>query len=237
LTLLAIDTSTTQVGVALIDGGQLVAETIWNSRVHHTMELAPAVADLLERAGANMADIEAVAVAIGPGSFTALRVGLAFAKGLALARMIPILGVPTLDVLAAGQPASDLPLAAVLQAGRGRIAVGWYKAHPGPPGRDSNLSVEAESGWAAQGGPHVMTVEALAKSITKPSMVAGELSTEERQRLARKRVKVVLAPLNRCVRRPSVLAEIAWRRFSAGHVDEAAMLAPIYLHLAEPVAA
>ena len=82
-----------------------------------------------------------------------------------------------------------------------------------------------------------MTVEALAKSITKPSMVAGELSTEERQRLARKRVKVVLAPLNRCVRRPSVLAEIAWRRFSAGHVDEAATLAPIYLHIAEPVAA
>jgi tRNA threonylcarbamoyladenosine biosynthesis protein TsaB len=67
--------------------------------------------------------------------------------------------------------------------------------------------------------------------------VAGELTTDERQRMARKRVNVVLAPLNRCVRRPSVLAEIAWRRYATGSVDDTARLAPIYLHAAEPIAA
>ena len=74
-----------------------------------------------------MDDIEAVSVAVGPGSFTALRVGLALAKGIALSRNIPLVGVPTLDVLAAGQPTCALPLGAILRAGRGRIALGWYK--------------------------------------------------------------------------------------------------------------
>ena len=235
--LLAIDTSTAQVGIALIDGGQLAVESIWNSRVHHTVELAPAVAGLLERAGATMEDVQAIAVALGPGSFTALRVGLAMAKGLALARKVPILGVPTLDILAAGQPESDLPLAAVLQAGRNRIAVGWYKAVRSTAPGGSAVPDELEGTWTAQGAPQVSTVDALAKSIAKPSIVAGELTEDERQRLARKRVNVILAPPNRCVRRPSVLAEIAWQRLAAGRVDDLRSLAPIYLHTAEAIAA
>lgn len=234
--LLAIDSSTAQVGVALVDGEQLAVETIWNSRVHHTVELAPAVSDLLARAGTTMASLRAIGVAIGPGSFTALRVGLALAKGLALSRNIPLVGVPTLDVLAAAQPRSDLPLAAVLQAGRGRIVVGWYRdvgaRQPHPSSRG-----EAQGSWKADGAPTITTVDALAKSIDKPSIVAGELTADERQRLARKRVNVTLAPPSRCVRRPSLLAEIAWQRFAAGQLDDAAKLAPIYLHTGEAVAA
>jgi len=231
--LLAIDTSTAQVGVALIDGEQLAVETIWTSRVHHTVELAPAVAELMQRAGAKMTDLKAIGVAVGPGSFTALRVGLAMAKGLALARGLAILGVPTLDVLAKGQPPSDLPLAAVLQAGRNRIAVGWYRMQTVEGSEAEVTEVEAEARWILQGKPEIMTVDALAKSIARPSIVAGELTTDERQRLSRKRVNVVLAPLNRCVRRPSLLAEMAWERFRAGQSDDVATLAPIYLHRPE----
>jgi tRNA threonylcarbamoyladenosine biosynthesis protein TsaB len=231
--LLAIDTSTAQVGVALIDGEQLAVETIWTSRVHHTVELAPAVADLMQRAGAIMDDLRAIGIALGPGSFTALRVGLAMAKGLALARRLAILGVPTLDILAAGQPPSDLPLAAVLQAGRNRIAVGWYRMQTADGTEGGDTAADAEARWMMQGRPEITTVDALAKSIARPSLVAGELTTEERQRLSRKRVNVVLAPLNRCVRRPSLLAEIAWRRFRAGQSDDLTTLAPIYLHRPE----
>lgn len=232
--LLAIDSSTAQVGVALVDGERLAVESIWNSQVHHSIELAPAVQDLLRRAGAKISDVEAVVVAIGPGSFTALRVGLSLAKGIVLARNIPILGVPTLDVLAAGQPYTELPLAAVIQAGRARIALTWYKAEAGP--------VDAEGGsmepsWIAQGEPIITTVDAFARSIAKRCLVAGELSSEDRQRLARKRVNVLLAPLTRCVRRPSVLGELGLRRLRAGQVDEASALAPIYLHTIEPTGA
>ena len=224
--LLAVDTSTAQIGLALYDDAQVKAESLWQSHQHHTVELAPALAELLKRTDVSMGEIQALGVALGPGSFTALRVGLSFVKGLALARHIPIIGIPTLDVLAGGLPLARLPLAAVLQAGRSRFAVGMYKP--------------TKTGWKSSGNrasEKIMTIDELADSIEKPTLVAGELSAEDRQRLARKKVNVMLAPPSLCVRRPSVLAELAWARWRDGKVDEAASLAPIYLHLAEPIPA
>ena len=235
--LLAVDTSTAQVGIALLDEGQLVAESMWNSRVHHSIELAPAVAQLLDRAGAKPADLGALAVAVGPGSVTALRVGLAFVKGLALACKVPLVGVGTLEILAAAQPASALPLAAVLQAGRGRVAAGWYNYIPGMTGPGSAAADALDGGWQATGPAAVTTIDEMAKSITKTAIVAGELSTEERQRLSRKRARIVLAPFHLCIRRPSVLAEIGQRRLGAGTVEDPATLAPVYLHSGEPIPA
>jgi tRNA threonylcarbamoyladenosine biosynthesis protein TsaB len=156
-------------------------------------------------------------VAIGPGSFTSLRVGLAFVKGLALARHLPVIGVPTLDVVAASVPVQAVPLAAVIQAGRGRIAVGWYKA--------------SENGWQAEGPVRTTNADELAELIHHPTLIVGELSAEERQRLARKRRNIQLASAAQSVRRPALLAELAWVRWQAGQVDDAASLAPIYLHV------
>lgn len=214
--LLAIDCSTSWVGLALYDGAQVTGETIWQTRNHHTVELAPAVDDLLKRCGLLPTDLSAVAAALGPGSFTSLRIGLAVAKGLALALRLPVAGVPTLDILAAAQPVRDLPLAAVIQAGRGRLAVGWYA--PGPRGT-----------WAAQGEPEAMTLETLNQRIEKPTLVCGELSAEERQVLARRRKSIQLATPAQSVRRPSYLAELAWKRIQSGKTDDVVTLAPIYL--------
>ena len=220
--LLAVDTSTMQTGLALHDGSQVLAEMIWQSHQHHTVELAPALAELLKRAEVKVSDMEALGVAIGPGSFTSLRVGLAFVKGLALARKLPVIGIPSLDILAAAQPVAKIPLAAILQAGRTRIALGWYK-------------VEANR-WKAESEIKITTVDALADSIDAPTLVAGELTPEERQGLMRKKA-IRLAPPSLCMRRPAVLAELAWRRWRSGEVDEAASLAPIYLHTVESIQA
>ncbi|MBU2610769.1 MAG: tRNA (adenosine(37)-N6)-threonylcarbamoyltransferase complex dimerization subunit type 1 TsaB [Chloroflexi bacterium] len=216
--LLALDTSTAQVGLALYDGTQVIGELFWHSRAHHTSQLAPALVELLARAGVKIDEIKALGVALGPGSFTSLRVGLALAKGLALARHLPMIGIPTLDILAFSQPVRNVPLAAVLQAGRGRLAVGWYRA--------------SENGWQAEGPAAVTTADDLAQSISTPTLVCGELTAEDRQRLARKFKNIILASPARCVRRPGILAEIAWQKWQAGKVDPAASLAPIYLHLA-----
>ncbi len=219
--LLAIDTSTAQVGLSLYDGVTVHGELLWRSRHYHTVELAPALAELLERTGLAMDDINALGVALGPGSFTALRVGLALAKGLAVARRLPLIGVPTLDVVAAAQAVREIPLIAILQAGRGRIAVGRYHAEGGA--------------WKADGPARLTTVAELAESIRKPTLVCGELTAVERQRLARKRKNVLLASPAASVRRPAVLAELAWQRWQNGKVDKAASLAPIYLHVGEAI--
>ena len=91
--LLALDTATRNISLALHDGQAVLAEQTWRSAQHPTAELAPQVALLLLRAGLQPAGLQAVAVAIGPGSYTGLRIGLGLAKGLALAQAIPLVGV------------------------------------------------------------------------------------------------------------------------------------------------
>lgn len=220
--LLAVDTSTSQVGLALYDGAQVIGEFAWRSSQRHTVELAPAISDMLKRCGLTMEDVSALGVALGPGSFTSLRVGLAMVKGLALARHVPLIGIPTLDILATAQPASKLPLAIVLQAGRGRLALGWYKS--------------SKNGWQARGPARVVTVNALMDEIDHPSLVCGELNSEERQKLSEK-ANVHLASPAQSVRRPAILAELAWARWQDGKIDDEASLGPIYLHFAESIPA
>jgi tRNA threonylcarbamoyladenosine biosynthesis protein TsaB len=217
--LLAVDTSTAQVGLAVYDGAQVLSEMTWRSKQHHTVELAPAVAELMKRCGLSMQELRAVGVAIGPGSFTSLRVGLSFVKGLALACGLPLIGIPTLDIYADAQPASKLPLLTAIQAGRGRLAVGWYKS--------------AKHGWLAQGAARVVASDSLIYEIKTPTLVCGEFNDEERQRLVKDELNVRLVSPSGSVRRPSVLAERAWVRWQKGEVDEAASLAPIYLHTTE----
>ena len=224
--LLAIDTSTAQIGMALYDGSSVPGEMVWHSGLHHTEELAPALADLLRRVGIKMSAVTALGVAIGPGSFTSLRVGLAFVKGLVLACHVPIVGIPTLDIVAAAIPIPDpfVPLerrrrlAALVQAGRGRLALGWYQA--------------GENAWQPDGPVTVTTADELADQIHKPVIICGEMSADERSRLMRKFKNVSLASPAQCVRRPGILAELAWLKWQAGKTDQAATLAPIYIHVA-----
>lgn len=216
--LLAIDTSTRWMGLALYDGSQVVGESWWQSHSHHTEELAPAVERILKLTGIRPAEIDCCAVALGPGSFTSLRIGLAFAKGMALATRLPLVGVPTLDIIAASLPLRDIPLGAVLQAGRNRLALVWYEARKGR--------------WQARSKPEVLTAQELAERMEEPVLICGELSAEDRALLQKKRKIIQLATPAQSVRRPSYLAELAWERWKAGKIDDPAALAPVYLHVA-----
>lgn len=219
--LLALDTSTRIAGIALYDGAQVLSEWVWTSYDHHTIELAPAVAQVLQRAGVTAGDLTVLAIATGPGSFTGLRIGMALAKGLALARHLPLVGIPTLDVLAAAQPVSVTEMVAVLQAGRGRLACAWYQV--------------VDHAWKGFGEAAVMTADDLSSKLHKPTWICGELSEDERHLLARKRKNAILATPAQSLRRPSFLAELAWQRWQAGQVDDPATLTPTYLHYNEPI--
>jgi tRNA threonylcarbamoyladenosine biosynthesis protein TsaB len=214
--LLAIDTSTRFIGVALYDGTRVVYEAVWNSNNYHTVELAPTVSEALTRAGYFPSDLRAIGVAIGPGSFTSLRVGLAFAKGLALTTRVPLIGIPTLDVIAKAQPTDEMPLAAVIQAGRGRLAVGWYHV--------------ISDSWRSSGEVSVMDPKGLVAQIRKPTVICGELNENTRRLLRRKYKNAILASPAQSLRRPSFLAELAWGQWENGQIDDPAALSPIYLH-------
>ena len=214
--LLAVDTSTQSIGVALYDGVQILSEMVWVSNQFHTVELAPRVDSMMEQSGVSSSELRVVAVALGPGSFTGLRIGLAFAKGMALAKHLDIIGIPTLDILAAGQPLDERPMAAVLHAGRGRLAVGWYK--------------KSSNAWKSMDDVQVKTSRELAAGIKSPTIVCGELTAEEQRIFRRKRKNVILQSPAQCLRRPSFLAELGWQRWRKGQTDDPAALTPIYLH-------
>ncbi len=121
--LLAVDTSTRNVGIALYNGISVLGEMSWYSHNYHTVELAPSIQDLFTRCGVQPEQLTVLA-ALGPGSFTGLRssgAGQSIAQGQKCRDRIP-----TLDFLAAAQPPSNLPLVAVLQAGRG-VCSRWYQ--------------------------------------------------------------------------------------------------------------
>lgn len=218
--LLAVDTSTRAMGVALYDGTRVLSEMTWISKNHHTVELAPTVHQTLTQVGAEVSDIQALGVAIGPGSFTGLRIGLAFVKGLALSHRLPIIGIPTLDVVAAALPVPPgSKLAAVLEAGRRRLAVGWYHAKEGE--------------WQPEGDLQNLTIEEFVETINGPTLVCGELSGEARERLSQTK-SIIPSPM-RCVRRPAVLAELVWKRWQANDTNDPATLKPIYLHHGDPI--
>ena len=224
--LLALDTSTPQIGLALYDGARVLAESLWTSQARHTVELAPAVAEMLQKTGQPLEAVQALGVALGPGSFTSLRVGLSFVKGLALARNLPLVGINTLEVLAASQPLNDLPLACLLPAGRKRLAVGWY--HPAEFGRGH----AKDHGWQATGNPVILSAEALGAAIEQASVLCGDLTAAERQILSQNpNIRLVSPALG--VRRPALLAELAYQRWQAGQIEAVEALAPIYLHLGE----
>jgi tRNA threonylcarbamoyladenosine biosynthesis protein TsaB len=219
--LLAIDTSTRTVGIALYDGFQVINESTWTSMEYHTVELAPAVNEALLRADLSVDMIGALTVALGPGSFTGLRIGMALAKGMALVRHLPLIGIPTLDILACAQPINDAQMAAVLRAGRGRLAVGWYRA--------------LKTRWEQIGTTGVFTPQELSGHIRQPTYLCGELDEADREFIHQANPLVTLASPAWSLRRPAFLAELGWKRWKAGQIDEPAALSPIYLHYNEPI--
>ncbi|HSL46790.1 MAG TPA: hypothetical protein VK897_25360, partial [Anaerolineales bacterium] len=140
----------------------------------------------------------------------------------ALARQLSLVGIPTLDVLAAAQPSSRLPLVVAIQAGRGRFAAGWYKS--------------SKHGWQAKGSARVLTLEALIDEVRSSVILCGEFTSEHRQKLANKSEIRLISPAQ-SVRRPAILAELAWARWQSGQVDNEATLTPIYLHVAGSIPA
>ncbi|MGA2111396.1 MAG: tRNA (adenosine(37)-N6)-threonylcarbamoyltransferase complex dimerization subunit type 1 TsaB [Anaerolineales bacterium] len=215
--ILALDTSSEMLGLALHDGRRLLWESSWPVRLRHTVELAPAVKGLLDRTGIRVRDLEAVALTLGPGSFTALRIGISFAKGLALASAMKLVGVPTLDVLARAQIPSEEPLVAVLETGRRGVAAAVYQC--------------SDEGWRESKPPKIYTWPGLVEAIPRRSRVCGEIGEEGRSLLEHRRdLRVV--PGAWSLRRAGHLAEVAWEKLRAGETTPAGDLAPLYLNIA-----
>ncbi len=219
--ILAMDTSTEQASISLFSetDGKVISEISWISHRRHTVELMPKVNSLVREAGIDASDLSAIAVALGPGSYTGLRISLSAAKGIVAVTKKPLIGIPTLAVTAYPHITKGLPVLAVLQAGRGRVCWATYEPEEidiGQSQREYRLGAIEEMVESLQGRDSEI-------------LVAGELSEaiisaiEERHQAYR----VALPGTN--IRRAGHLAAMAWERLKRGEQDDPVTLSPIYL--------
>lgn len=215
--LLAIDTTTDQSGVALYDG-ECLDEISWTSCRDQTVNLLSEIDHQLTRWSHEISSVTALAVAMGPGRFNSLRVGMSVAKGLVLAQGIPMVGIGSLESAAWPYLVPEVETLSVVSAGRGRVV--WQRFR---------LQLDKAS---PQTQPANTTFEELrldVERVTAPQIVTGELSREQADALKSMKDVAVPPAAGRLGRAGSVV-ELGYRRFCSGDFDDPVTLEPIYLH-------
>lgn len=213
--LLAIDTSTEQTGMALYDGSCL-DDVSWSSCRDHTVLLLDEIDHQLKRSRVTVKDLGAIAIATGPGRFNALRVGMSVAKGLALCLDRPLIGISTLEAIAYPCRHDRQSVAAVIDAGRGRLSWQVFDGETAQHLAETrNTSVDEFLSSIAE--------------IASEVCVTGELNPTLTTRL-RDKPGVRVPPVSARLGRAAAIAELAWERLQRGDVDDLSSLEPIYLH-------
>lgn len=218
---MALETATPVCSVAMIQAGIVLAELNIQTGNTHSGRLMPQIAGLIEMTGANIADVEALAVSIGPGSFTGLRIGLTTAKALAYAWGKPIVGIQTLEALAYGCPASDGWVAAMLDAQKGRVYEALYQWKQGWPTEIRPIRIiDAEQSIA----------EMIEQAV--PIMLVGEAVRDYAEKIG-KTDNLVVAPEHCLMPRAASVGLMGYRKFQQGMAVAATKLNPFYVRRPE----
>ena len=216
MTLLALDTSTAWASVALYDGRNVLSEETWHAQRRHGDELFPTIERVLSQARKKISDVDRVAVATGPGSFTGLRVAIAAAQGIARGAGAAIVGISTLDVLAYPHAHSKQRTCALLPAGRTE----WYAA----------FYQERNRKWLLRSPFIVATLPDLCRQIGTHTLFVGELDDDAEQLLKDLLgPKAIFAPPASRMRRAGYLAELGWRALESAPQAKLAEIEPIYV--------
>lgn len=217
--ILAADTSTTVNTVAVCEDGQVLAETYVDCGRKHSERLMSTVDWLLHEAGLGLDNIDALAISIGPGSFTGLRVGAAAWKGLAFAQKLPLVPVPTLDAMTRLAPFRDATVCPMLDAKMGEVFGAVYQFTGGDR--------------AKHGEDRVCPVETLLEGISGEIIVLGDGATRYRDRIQELAPRVIFTPPWCSFPRASAVAAEAYDLIARGANTNAATVAPVYLRKAK----
>ena len=214
--LLAIDTSTRYAGVLLWDKDHQVISQSWYSNSSHTVALMPAIQYTLDRARISTSDLKGIAIALGPGGFSALRVGMSVAKGLSMALEVPLFGTSTLEMEAYPYADLGLPIYPLLDLGRGEVARARFQTHKGC--------------WIKSLPEDIVNPADLAGTVTEQAIFCGEGLLIHGDTL-----KNAISPKAKMIKytgpspRLWALAKLGAMRLQQGLPDDASLLQPLYV--------
>lgn len=229
--LLGLDTASATASLAVVSHGKVLAQ-LTRSAASHGAELPSAVTEVLTIAGIKLKDLQGIAVGLGPGSFTGLRVGLAYAKGLVLALGCALIGISTFDCLALAafeqaSPVEGTSICPILDARKGEVYTNLYRV------RADRLDKISQ--------PLVIRLQNLYPELSDGVILIGDSKAKEASLLLNERGirSTVLEGVDNS--RGRYVAALAAERISRGEIDTPATLEPLYIRSAEatfkPVAA
>ena len=210
--ILALQTTERIGGVAAMDGGKLLCELDLDSNQRSAQSLTPGIRQVLDAVGWRPADIQLVATCIGPGSFTGLRVGVTAAKTLAYSVRAEVVGVDTLEVIAAGAPSSVEALSVAVDAQRGQVVAGSFR--------------RTADAWLTPESPtRLVDVEDWLAGLAEGTILSGPVLRKLIGRLPQR-----LVPLDPQYWPPTAasVARLAQRCYAAGRPGDLWTLAPRY---------
>ena len=219
---LAFETSAKAASVALTENGKLLGESYQNTGLTHSQTLMVMAEDLLKQCGKTVADITAVAVAEGPGSFTGVRIGVAAAKGFAWGRELPCFGISTLEAMAVSLGAYEGHICACMDARRNQVYNALFLADSGKLERVTDDRAIA-----------LADLKTELEHIDGPIFLVGDGANLTYKTLSGNIPNLILPPEHRLHQRAVGVALLAEKQQTAGDSGDANGLSPNYLRLSQ----
>ena len=216
MTILAIETATRQMGIAAIDGERVLASYELLAENPHAVELPDAVIRVLKAAHTTLAQVKGIVVDIGPGSFTGLRIGLAFVKALVFPTKIPLVGVSSLDVLASNLPFTSRPVCPVLDAKQKNVYAALY--------RPQKSDVKKATDYFL--GP----IDDFLGKVKEPTIFLGDGCSLYRERILERCPEAEFASQELWLPKAATLGRLGAQRLTKGKPDDPSRLVPMYLY-------
>ena len=220
--ILAFETTAKAGSVALLEDGRLLAESYQNTGLTHSQTLMVMAEDMLKAAGKTMADVTAVAVAEGPGSFTGVRIGVAAAKGLAWGAELPCYGVSTLESMALTLGVYEGYVCACMDARRNQVYNALFYVNHGVMERVCEDRAIA-----------LADLKTELEHLDGPIFLVGDGSSLTYNTLHDAIPELILPPEHRMHQRASGVALAAAKKIAAGEPGDAAAMTPNYLRLSQ----
>ena len=222
MSILAIDTATQVSSVAVASVDKLAAELTMQAKLTHSETLMPHIKEVLRMANVRKENLEGIAVSIGPGSFTGLRIGLAAAKAMAYALNLPIVGVSTLKALAFHYPVPGIRIVSLLDAQKGnayRESYEWEHGELRIVNPVEVLPIAEILAECAESGREVVVLGDIAAR-----RIRGKVDLPS---------NVSVAPAHLVMPRSACVAMLGLQEFAAGHADNVMNMEPVYIRRSE----
>ena len=220
--ILALETSSMVSSVAVASEQKLLAELTVQTKLTHSETLMPHIEQVLQLAGVQREDLEGIAVSIGPGSFTGLRIGLAAAKGMAYALQLPIAGCSTLEALAWHCPSEGIYIGSLVDAQKGNAYAAFYSWEGGSLQEKAPVRILSLAEAVAYAG-----------ELDRPVMLLGDIVQKKVVGRIELPSHVQAAPAHICMPRAANTAMLGIAKLAGGKAGNVMDMEPVYLRRSE----